>query len=142
MKNRIFNTTLLILVALLCTISSMYIGTLNYSEGIFISSFKEPLILLINFIPVFLLLVFILLLTKSFSFSTIFTFVLVNSLAFINYLKVLYRMEPLKYSDKSLVFEGWTMIKKYGFKLNLKLVLGGVAIILLIAILVIILRRV
>lgn len=110
------------LTALVITLLSLYLVGEKFQEGLFWTFFKPVDIFIYNFIPIFLMVVFL-----AFIFGSLQVSILVNSifwmlLSYINVLKIQYRQEFLFASDIKLVREALLMAKKYSLKLDPKLV--------------------
>lgn len=102
-----------LVLSLLITVSSLFISSYGYGEGLFINYFKEFEIFLYNFIPMFLLMVLLGFLLKSLRTSFLILSLAVNIGAYVNYIKIIYREEPFLARDVTLVSEAFTMSQKY-----------------------------
>ncbi|WP_039856379.1 LTA synthase family protein [Peptoniphilus sp. oral taxon 386] len=101
------------LLAILITATSIFISSYGYCDGIINNFFVEYKILLFNFIPAFLIVLALAYLLKSLSFSFLISSLVINLGAFANYIKIVYREEPLFARDITLIREAFTMSQKY-----------------------------
>lgn len=103
----------ILILGIFITISSFFISSYGYKDGLFLSYFKEPLVILFNLVPIYLVLIILAYLFKSLKLSFIITSIAVNIGAYVNYIKIIYREEPFYWSDLNLFGEAFTMAKKY-----------------------------
>ncbi|RVU55483.1 LTA synthase family protein [Anaerosphaera multitolerans] len=119
MSNKKYNVYLFsFALALLITVSSLFISSYGYGEGLFTNYFKEFEIFLYNFIPIFILIVIFSFLFKSLRLSFLLWSLALNIMAYINYIKIIYREEPFLARDVALINEAYTMSKQYDLNLN------------------------
>ena len=119
------------LPSLALTIIVMFVSSYGYKDGLFFSYFKEPLIVLYNFIPTYLFVLILSFLFKSEAIGLGATGLISLLLAFTNGKKVLYRSEPLYFSDFKFIKEAITMLKKYKVASEMQILVGLVVILIL-----------
>lgn len=105
----------LILGSIFSTISSLIISKNNKKIRI-VDFFKEPKIVLLNFLPI--ILCSIILGKLKFVNGAAVVMVVVNTLALIHYYKVQFREEPLYFKDILIFKEAMNMSGQYPLKLN------------------------
>lgn len=120
-----------LLPSLVLTIFVMFISSYGFKDGIFFSYFKEPLIILYNFIPIYLFVLILSFLFKSETIGFGATSLISLLLAFTNGKKVLYRSEPLYFSDFKFIKEAFTMVKKYKVAPDMQVLIGFVLVLVL-----------
>lgn len=117
-KNSNIYTYSLFLSLIIC-ISTLLITSLGYNiDNLFISYFKDPRVFVYNYIIIYLFVLTIAFLIKSLRTSFIINAVLFNIGSYVNYIKIVYREEPLYAVDLSIAKEGFTMAKKYDLNFN------------------------
>lgn len=132
---------ILTLVLLLCaagglTLLSMMISTQDFSRGRFSSYFHEPVILLLNFLPVLLFTAFFFFAGNRAWIAYCVTSFLVLLVDFINYFKVVLRGDPFVLADISAAGEAAGILNHYRlvfplwFFLSLILWVGGTLVLL------------
>lgn len=102
----------------LFTLSTLYVGSHNFNQELFEMYLNNGEILLLNFLPIFFSVLLLGYLIGNFRTSVIINGVLWNVLAYIHALKILYRQEPLKFSDWQWIREASIMAKKYSLQLT------------------------
>lgn len=106
-------------------------STAPINMDLFQSYFRGRWLMLMNFIPIFLLMIFLSLLFNklwiSFGISSMFFFVIST----VNKFKLIYRDEPFTFTDITLVTESMDMAKKYdiSFDKNMVLIIFGIILI-------------
>ena len=90
---------ILTILAAFLTLFSLYYSVVNVSTEIFASYFSNPLIAILNFIPVLLIMLFFYCLTRKMSLSFFITCLIDLSLTIVNYLKLALRSDPLLMED-------------------------------------------
>ena len=131
MKRGIKEFILILLLSIFLTISSILISCYGFYKGLIENIFVEYQIFLLNVLPVVLLIYILKYLFKSLRASFLFMSLLLNIGAYINFIKIVYRQEALKAVDFKLVFEAFTMSKKYSLMLdstNAKILLASLII--------------
>ena len=130
---------LLLLAAMGLTAVCLMTSTLDFSRGRFSSYFHEPVILLLNFLPVALLILFFYFATNRAWLSFLIPSVLLLIMGYIHYFKVALRGEPFVIDDLFLLGEGMGMMGNYAiippvwFYVSVALILGGTVVLLLFA---------
>ena len=110
-KGKVFIITLLLGIYVMIT--SFFISSYGYSEGLFISYFKDPGVIFLNLVPICIVIIMLAYLLNSLKLSFVITSSVINIGAYVNYIKIIYREEPLYGRDLSLFGEAFTMAKKY-----------------------------
>ncbi|MBP2025404.1 LTA synthase family protein [Peptoniphilus stercorisuis] len=101
-------------LALIICISTLLITALGYNiDNLFVSYFKDFRVFLYNYILIYLFILTITFLTRSLRISFILNAILLNIGSYANYIKIIYREEPLYAVDLLIAKEGLTMAKKY-----------------------------
>ena len=130
---------LLLLAAMSLTAVCLMASTLDFSADRFFSYFREPVILLLNFLPVALLMLFFYFATNRAWLSYLIPSVLLLIMGYVNYFKVALRGEPFVIDDLFLLGEGMGMMGNYAiippvwFYVSVALILGGTVVLLLFA---------
>ncbi|MDO5040749.1 MAG: sulfatase-like hydrolase/transferase [Peptoniphilus sp.] len=106
------------LLSILIAISSVFIGVYGYRDGVLLNIFSEWEIFAYNFALLFFVLWILTYALKSLRWSFFIVSVLVNSGAFVNYVKIFYRQEPFMARDFKIVMEAFNMSQKYDLNLN------------------------
>lgn len=109
-----------LLLSIFILITSLLITSIGYKERLFLSYFKDIRVLIYNFIPIFLIIIIFAYILKSLSKSFLITSIVINFGAYVNYIKIIYREEPLYARDLFLTTEAFTMAKKYDLNLDSK----------------------
>jgi len=111
---------LITLVALSFLIETVtfYFSSANLNTALFNSYFRDPLLLLMNFIPIFLVMSLIYLLSNriwaGYSVACIIFFVM----SLVNKFKLTYRDDPFVFADLRLIKESMIMAKSYDLSLS------------------------
>ena len=122
---------LLLLAAIGLTCLCLIIGTLDFRRDRFLAYMDDPLLLLLNFAPVFLTLFLCYLLDNKAWIAYVTTGLIFLLISFTNYYKVMLRGEPFTFSDFTLVKEGAGIAGNYKFPLpnwfyiSVALLIGG-----------------
>lgn len=112
-KDIVKSLIVLLILALILTSVVMIFSTIpNNLENIFFI-FERPKVFFINFIGVFILLLFFYFLTNRIWISFFISGIAFMLLAFVNYIKVFYRSEPLIFDDLLLIKESMEMQSEY-----------------------------
>ena len=104
---------ILTILAAFLTLFSLYYSVVNVSTEIFASYFSNPLIAILNFIPVLLIMLFFYCLTRKMSLSFFITCLIDLSLTIVNYLKLALRSDPLLMEDFQYLKEALNIQKNY-----------------------------
>lgn len=133
-----FMTVLLLLTALGTTVLSLALAIGTYDVEEFYGYFTNPTILLLNFIPVFLLQTLLLMLFKrhSAAFCLSSAVVLLPSIG--NFFKIKFRFEPFTFADIDSIAAGLSVANNYELSLNSRvlaalmyIVLGSIVLLLI-----------
>ncbi len=108
---------LLLFAAVGLTCLCLLIGTLNFQWDRFSAFWDDPLLLMLNFTPIFLCLFLCYISDNKAWVAYLTTGVIFILLSFINYYKVVLRGEPFTFSDFTLVKEGAGIAGEYEFPL-------------------------
>ena len=100
-------------LSLLLTGIVLSYSTSEYGFAMFVSYFSCPMVLLLNWLPIFLLMTLFWLATGRGRLALILTALPVLALALVNYYKLLLRNDPLLFADLSLVSEAANMTGQY-----------------------------
>ena len=87
----------------------------------YLTFLTSPVIVVFNFIPVFLVMLFVYCLTNRVWASFLLTGLMLDIALFINHYKVVFRAEAFKFSDIILAGEAFNITKNYSFGFSLKL---------------------
>lgn len=117
MKNKTLKTIVTIALMIILSFSIMTI-TLLFSRAVADTNllkvyFKDTLLILMNFIPVFLFMIFTYLIFNRLWASFTLTSLLFITLSIVNKFKLTYRDDPFTFIDLRLFGESMTMAKKY-----------------------------
>lgn len=104
---------ILTILAAFLTLFSLYYSVVNVPTEIFASYFSNPLIAILNFIPVLLIMLFFYCLTRKMSLSFFITCLIDLSLTIVNYLKLALRSDPLLMEDFQYLKEALNIQKNY-----------------------------
>lgn len=102
-----------------------------FNPSLFKSYFKGILLLVMNFIPIFLFMAFTYLITNRLWAAFSLTSILFVTMSIINKFKLMYRDDPFVFADVRLVSESLIMAQKYNIRLSPKvimLIIGLIAI--------------
>lgn len=102
-----------LLTSSMITISAMYLSTIGYADGLFLSYWHNPETLLFNVIPVFILTTFLALIFQSLRLSVMINGLFWNGLSLANLVKLTFRHAVLKPDDISLVIPALKMLPHY-----------------------------
>lgn len=102
----------------LMTGTSLYISSHRFNPKLFGTYLKDPEILMMNFVPIFLSVLLLSYLVGPLRISVITNALVWNILAYVHSLKILYRQEPLKFSDYHFLREAFLMAKKYSLEIH------------------------
>lgn len=102
-----------IILSLLILVSSLAITSVGYNKGLFLSYFTDIRVAIYNFIPIYLIMIFLAFVFRSLRTSFLITSLIVNIGSYVNYIKIIYREEPFLAKDLKLFNEAFAMSKKY-----------------------------
>lgn len=112
----------------------------TYTDFYFASCFNNPVLIILNFAPILLLMLFVYAITANSPFSIAFTGILFLSMGLINNFKILYRDDPFVISDLGLGRELVGILGGFDFRLMV-MALGGIILIVIILFLLLYLFR-
>ena len=127
MKNKILQTIIAIFLMIILSLSIMTV-TLLFSRAVadvnlLNTYFADKLLILMNFLPIFLFMVFAYLIFNRLWASFSLTSLLFITLSIINKLKLSYRDDPFTFIDLKLFGESLTMAKKYDVGLSKEIII-------------------
>lgn len=127
MKNKILQTIMAIFLMIILSLSIMTV-TLLFSRAVadvnlLNTYFADKLLILMNFLPIFLFMVFAYLIFNRLWASFSLTSLLFITLSIINKLKLSYRDDPFTFIDLKLFGESLTMAKKYDVGLSKEIII-------------------
>lgn len=125
-----------IIPAVILTLACLFIASYGYKDGIFLSYFNDYRILLMNFIPIYLVLVLLSLLIKSVPIGFLISTLFFVGISFSHEKKVIYRSEPLMLSDFTLIKEAFTMTHEYSVAPEIPVIIAIVIVLLVLIILI------
>mgnify|MGYP004509820039 FL=1 len=126
---KIINLLMLVLISLFLTLLSFCYTNKLLDMKMYLSYF-EPRLFLLNFIPIFLIVTFIYLLTNRIHIAFLVNSILILMLGVANQTKVLYRDDVVKFSDLLLLKEAITMSKRYDIVIKKYTILAIILVIL------------
>ncbi len=135
-RNLLLTSGLLLMAIIGMTALCLMIGTLDFSRGRFSSYFHEPTILLLNFLPVFLLIAFTYFATNRAWLAYLLPSIVLLVMAFVNYFKVTLRGDPFVAYDFYEVGEAagilgqYTIVLPIWFFISLALLIVGALVLL------------
>ena len=127
------NVALLAASSLLTTLLALSLAVADQGFPMFVSYFSMPLVLLMNWLPVFLLLALFFLLFGRLWLALLLTGAPVLALALVNYYKLTLRNDPLLFADLTLIHEAAGMTGRYTLALTLPVALALLAFAALVA---------
>lgn len=107
----------------------------------YISYITSPIIILFNFIPIFCLMLFVFGITNSIRTSFVVTNIPLSVFLIINEFKILFRDEPFKPSDFSLIGEATNMLENYTISVSPKVIIMTLIMILSIVFVIVFIRN-
>ena len=114
-KNQIKNTAVTITIIIVLSAVIMAVTFLFSSATLNIpllkSYFKQGMIIFMNFIPIFLLMSFIYLISNKLWLGYLLTALIFTTMGIVNKLKLTYRDEPFAFIDIKLIRESFRMAK-------------------------------
>ena len=116
-------------------LSSLFLSSQNYEKDLFHYYLTNKEILFLNWIPIFLVTLLLSFLCRSMRTGIFISAILWNLLAYTHSLKVIYRQEPLKFSDISFLREASIMARRYSLNLDVEKILMVVALVALLVVL-------
>lgn len=127
MKNKTLKTIVTIALMIILSFSVMTI-TLLFSRAVADTNllkiyFKDTLLILMNFIPIFLFMTFTYLIFNRLWASFTLTSLLFITLSIVNKFKLTYRDDPFTFIDLKLFGESMTMAKKYDINLSKEIIM-------------------
>ena len=133
---------LFIIISLSFVITSITLmfstATWNLEMPLFRSYFKSPLLLFMNFLPIFLLMIILYLALNKLWLSFLISSSLFVIMSFVNKFKLTFRDDPFSFIDVKLVKESMKMAERYEIKLSANmiiLIIGLIVITILLRIL-------
>lgn len=126
-KKQIVNTIITIIIIIILSAVIMAVtfafssATLNMS--LFKSYFKQGMLIFMNFIPIFLLMSFIYLISNKLWLGYLLTALICTIMGIVNKLKLTYRDEPFAFIDIKLAKESLKMAKTYDLNLSTKVII-------------------
>ena len=125
-KNQIKNTAVTITIIIVLSAVIMAVTFLFSSATLNIpllkSYFKQGMIIFMNFIPIFLLMSFIYLISNKLWLGYLLTALIFTTMGIVNKLKLTYRDEPFAFIDIKLIKESFKMAKTYDLHLSIKVI--------------------
>ncbi len=127
---------LLLLAAIGITCLCLIVGSITFERKRFFSYLDDPLLLLLNFAPVFLTMALLYALSNRTWLSYLLTGTVFLLLSFVNYFKIALRGDPFTFTDFFLVEEATGIVGNYElifpnwFYISLALLLGGTLLLL------------
>ena len=109
----IIKILILICFSVFLLLFALYYSIGGFSNLMFLSYFKQPLIIVLNFIPILLTIFFIYILFKKISLSILLTSLIYIPLTLVNYFKIALRNDPLLIEDFIYIKEAFNMQKNY-----------------------------
>ena len=122
-KSVFISLAIIFILSSLLTVFSLTFSSSFIKEDLFRSYFKSPSLLFMNFIPIFVLMVLVWLLSNRIWFSYTFMTVLIFIGGMANKTKLTYRDDPMMFSDITLVGEAGMMAQKYKLPLSPRIIL-------------------
>ena len=119
----------MILLSILIMSITFAFSSAAFNLPLFKSYFKGFLLLLMNFIPIFLFMVFIFLITNRLWAAFSLTCVLFVTMSIVNKFKLMYRDDPFAFIDIKLIGESLMMAQRYNIRLSLKVIMLIIALI-------------
>lgn len=110
----------LFLIALILLVMTLCFTTLHINWAIVGNNFYDPVLLILNLLPIFLLLFILYALFNSVAAAGLGGSLILFLMSMIQYFKILYRDEPFMISDVLLIQEAGDMAGKYDITFNLK----------------------
>ncbi len=120
LKHMLYDLALLFIASWILLVMTLCFTTLHINLKIIISIFMDRVLLALNFMPIFLLLIFLYALFHSVAFSFLGGSLIVFVMCMIQYFKLLYRNETFVFSDVLLYQEAGNMAGKYDITFQLK----------------------
>lgn len=110
--------SIIILLPSLFISSSGYKSDLFGQSGLFHTYFENKKLLLYNLIPIYFIILSITFVLKSLPIGFLISSIIINIGSYVNYIKIVYREEPLLASDLILSGEAFNMAQKYDLNFN------------------------
>lgn len=104
-------------------------STANFDKVLFKSFLTGKRLLILNFIPIFILMLILALLTNRVWLGYLISGIAFFAMSVINKYKLIYRDEPLKFVDIKLVTESMDMAGKYEINLDIPMIITVIAIV-------------
>lgn len=111
-------------------IFTLLLSTGEFGLGMFYSYFHKPLILLLNFLPIFLILILLYFVLGKAWLSFLITSTLSFGFSLVNHWKLNFRNDPLYFEDLVLVKDAAQISRRYNISLELKLILFIISILI------------
>ena len=106
-----------LILSALIGLNAMFISANGLYDNLFLNYFNEIRVVLINILIIYGVILILSLLTNQLWLSFFIVSIFVNLFSFVNFNKIIYRSEPLYFSDFELINEAGTMAKKYNLNL-------------------------
>lgn len=122
-------------VSILVTKMTLYYASILYGGDMYYSYFKVPHTYMLNFLPVFFVMLFFWLLSKRVWVGVLISSSFALGIAWVNYFKLLFRDDVFVFEDLRLVSEGMTMGANYNLALEkemlaMLMILGTIVLVL------------
>ncbi len=131
-QNNFIGTVINIAVlSLITTLISLCFSSIPISFKNVVNLLTDPLVIVLNFIPIFVMMTAVYLLLNSTSISYLITSILVLIMSIANYFKMVFREEPLLFNDITLIKESKDMVGKYNIKPDIKMVIAIVLVLVI-----------
>jgi len=124
-----FTFIAIVLLSILIMSITFAFSSAAFNLPLFKSYFKGPLLLLLNFIPIFLFMALMYLLTNRLWAAFSITSILFVTMSIVNKFKLMYRDDPFVFIDVKLVGESLMMARKYNIRLSPKVIMLIIALI-------------
>ncbi len=119
-----------ILSFLIMTVTFAF-SSATFNFPLFKSYFRGPLLLLMNFIPIFLFMAFMYLITNRLWVAYLISCILFVTMSIINKFKLMYRDDPFAFIDVKLIGESLIMAQRYSLRLSFRVIMLIIALLAL-----------
>ena len=131
-QNNFIGTVINIAVlSLITTLISLCFSSIPISFKNVVNLLTDPLVIVLNFIPIFVMMTAVYLLLNSTSISYLITSILVLIMSIANYFKMVFREEPLLFNDITLIKESKDMVGKYNIKPDIEMIIAVVLVLVI-----------
>lgn len=129
----LFALLISVCVSLFWAIIAMYFSASSFADpaGLFASYFKKPMLVFLNFLPVFILCVGIWLIFNNLALGCTVSGVLTLILSLINYFKLMFRNDPFMFEDVALAGEAGNISAQYDIRLSRNMILCFIAVLVI-----------